>query len=396
MYKTRTFYHELTTVVSIPAVVFSAQDITEMDATLHADISRAYFIGTMLAAMIYGCHACLFARTLTYYLKSSRLEGRSWKLSTYFCILFLLATSGLALQLQWTLVVFIDNFDYVGGPFAFLQNRIHDPINYAVTVVYLALNWFTDGILLWRFYTLFEKRWCALLPSVVVLLALIVVGLTFLSDLTSLSINLWTDAPTAPGIAYMSLSLGINVFFTLLIVVRLLYIYKHMHMPLGRSYRQLYMTLLWSCIKSVSFSSILAFLGVVSIGIETKWQAVLLPMLGQMLAIPPLFFAVQVIKAREQPDVQHKTFVLASKDIEDVVSQLVDTTTSGASLDDLPKTNLFSGDKTPSLQHPEKSYSRRISTSRYSGLCFPLPYAKPSEHYSDMRLHRDMRPPVMP
>lgn len=78
-----------------------------------------------------GMSISTYLRTLRYQIRPSMPK---W-LMAYITILFLLATAGVVLQIEWNMTVFIDNRNYPGGPFTYLQDKIRSPLNISMTGV---------------------------------------------------------------------------------------------------------------------------------------------------------------------------------------------------------------------------------------------------------------------
>lgn len=79
-----------------------------------------------------GAHVALFCR----YLRSFYMQKhRSTFLFLYTILLFSFATIAIALQIWWTLVAFIDNRYYPGGPQKFLLDKYNSAPNRALTMM---------------------------------------------------------------------------------------------------------------------------------------------------------------------------------------------------------------------------------------------------------------------
>ncbi|TCD68760.1 hypothetical protein EIP91_009906 [Steccherinum ochraceum] len=130
----------------------------------------------------------------------------------------------------------------------------------------------------------------------VMLLALITTGCTFVPQIASLGSNLWTDISTAPGIAYLTLSLSINTILTFLIVGRILYIGRRLRC-FGPRYGQ-YTSVVALIIESAALYTFWALISVIACGVNSPLQFALLPALGQVQAIPPLLILTRVASGR--------------------------------------------------------------------------------------------------
>ncbi|KAI0777792.1 hypothetical protein BD413DRAFT_441825, partial [Trametes elegans] len=219
-------------------------------------------------------------------------------LIAYICVLFLLATTGLCLQTWISHDAFIAHRTYPGGPFAYLTTQAHRPINLAMTMLYIVLNWFADGMLLYRFYVLFRCSYYVLVGCVTTMLTLIVVGSAFLDDIGKLGTNLWTNAETAPSLAYLSLSLSINVLLTVPIVWRIITVRREIASVLGKRQAEIYTSIVAMLIESASLYTITALVSIIACAAQSPLQNAILPMLGQLQAIPPLLITLRVMEGR--------------------------------------------------------------------------------------------------
>lgn len=108
----------------------------------------------------------------------------------------------------------------------------------------------------------------------------------FFPNIASLGINLWANSPSlAPGIAYMALSLSINTILTLLIIIRLLQLRRVLFRTIGSSYSQTYTSLVALLVESAALYTIVALMTVITCGVGSPIQYVLLPMLGQLQVV---------------------------------------------------------------------------------------------------------------
>ncbi|THH32554.1 hypothetical protein EUX98_g1618 [Antrodiella citrinella] len=314
------------------------------------------FLGMFFSACIYGIHVALFIACLRPVLKRGRWLG------AYVAILFTLATTGIALQVYWHAVAFIDHRNDPGGPYEFLKQNVMHPVNIALTVIYLLLNWFSDGIVLYRFYVIYSVIGAhgvfTTIASVIMLLALVVTGSVFTPSIASLGSNLWTDISTAPGIAYLTLSLCINTVLTLLIVGRIIYIGRHLR-QLGTLQNTQYTSIITLLVESAALYTFWALISVIACGVSSPVQFALLPALGQLQAIPPLLILTRVANGRA-----------LTRDTYSTVSTATKVRFSTNCVDTLP---------------PYRTRSSFSSTSKVS------PYLKPIDTtYSPLRSCRDL------
>ncbi|KAI9063522.1 hypothetical protein FKP32DRAFT_1571673 [Trametes sanguinea] len=216
----------------------------------------------------------------------------------YGCALFGLTTVALCLQTWINHDAFVMHLAFPGGPIEYLTQNARSPANLAMTFLFIVLNWLADGMLLYRCYVLFDYAKLALVGCCLSQLALVVVGCVFLKDISMLSINLWVDVKTAPSLAYLSCSLIINAGLTLVIIIRLIYVRSRISGVLGSRHTRVYYTLVAILIESAAPYTIVAFIAIIACAKRSPLQIAMLPMLGQLQAIPPLLIAFRVMEGR--------------------------------------------------------------------------------------------------
>ncbi|KAI0646408.1 hypothetical protein C8Q79DRAFT_667831 [Trametes meyenii] len=257
--------------------------------SLGTTFGTANLAGVVLSTVTYGVHLTLFLSLVRLYMshnrttaKQVRISRRDWRLLLYICTLFVLTTTGLCLQTWVNHDAFIVHEDFTGGPLAYLAAHAHQPINTAMTMIYIVLNWLADGLLLYRAYVLFKFSKIAVVGCVITMLALVGVGIAFLRDIGRLDFTLWTNARTAPSLAYLSLSFSVNVVLTLMIVLRLLVARREIKDTLGSRHASIYTSVMAMVIESASLYTVVVLLSIVACAARSPLQNAVLPMLGQL------------------------------------------------------------------------------------------------------------------
>ncbi|KAL6303224.1 hypothetical protein BKA93DRAFT_344713 [Sparassis latifolia] len=265
-------------------------------STLELQLERANFIGTALSAVAYGTHITLFVMTLRYYLRP--IGRRDWLSLAYSVLLLSLATAGLALELQWDIVVFIDHGNCPGGPFTFLSQDSGNPTNVAMTSIFIVMNWLVDALLLYRICSIFCHKWSAWFLSILLLVALIAVGCAFLPDLAALGLDLRAHVRNPRCVAFLALSLSLNVIISCVILIRVLYLYH----GIWNSFTgpTTCTSLVAVLTTSETVYSILTVAVIIVLAVDSPVQAAFLPILGQLQAIPPVITILRLVKRRHQ------------------------------------------------------------------------------------------------
>ncbi|KAJ8488033.1 hypothetical protein ONZ51_g3825 [Trametes cubensis] len=267
-----------------------------------ASVGTANMAGVVLSTLTYGSHLTLFLSLIRTYFRSKKsdiLTRRDWRLLVYICTMFMLATTGLCLQTWINHDAFLVHRDFPGGPLVYLSQRASQPVNLAVTLTYVALNWLADGMLVRMSPTshlLYSK--IVVLSCVLTIVSLIVTGSVFLKDTETLSVHLWTDTIAIPSLAYLTLSFLANVVLTLVIVTRLMLLRRRIVRTLGATHTCAYTSVATMLIESASLYSVVAAICIFACALQSPLQNALLPMLGQLQGIPPLLIAIRVMDGR--------------------------------------------------------------------------------------------------
>ncbi|KAI0360561.1 hypothetical protein OH77DRAFT_1517031 [Trametes cingulata] len=269
-------------------------------------VGTANLVGVLLSTITFGAHLTLFMHLVVIYIhdcararrKRDTMRKQDWQLLVYICMLFVLSSVGLCLQTWVNHDAFILHQSFPGGPFAYLRQQARSPVNLAMTMIYIVLNWFADGMLLYRTCVLFKFSRIILAICAVALLALLAVGSAFLQDIGMLGLNVWTSSQTAPPLAYLSLSFSINLVLTLVIVLRLLHVRRELIPALGSRHTRVYTSIVAMLVESASLYTIVTLLSIIACALRKPLQNALLPMLGQLQAIPPLLITLRVKTGR--------------------------------------------------------------------------------------------------
>ncbi|KAI0635286.1 hypothetical protein C8Q77DRAFT_1054567 [Trametes polyzona] len=251
-----------------------------------------------------GVHIALFVQLNRIYYHHAgdkqlhQLTRRDWRLLAYTYVLFLLATAGMCLQTWVNHDAFVVHAGDPGGPLVYLSRETRHPAHVAAVMLYIVLNWFTDGMLLYRSWVLSRYSRYMLVGCCAVMLTLFGVGGTFVHTVAVSGMNLWTHGGTASCVAYLSLSFAINFVLTFWIVFRLLSVRREIARTLGLRYARVYTSLAAMLVESASLYTVVTLLSIITCVREVSAQNALLPLLGQLQAIPPLLIIVRVMEGR--------------------------------------------------------------------------------------------------
>ncbi|KAI0827042.1 hypothetical protein BC628DRAFT_193981 [Trametes gibbosa] len=276
-----------------------------MSESVAFSVGTANMVGVILSNMTFGFHLALLVQVNRIYhsrirsLSDCRLTTRDWRLLAYVYVLFLLATTGLCLQTWVNHDAFVVHSSYYpGGSLGYLAQQTQHPVHTAMITIYIALNWIADGMVLYRMYVLFMYSRYVMAACIITMLTLIGVGSAFIRTVQVSGLNLWTNYRIAPCVAYLALSFFINFVLTFVIVARLLWIRRQMCRSIGSRHTRIYISIAAMLVESAALYTIVTLVSIVACATRNPIENALLPMLGQLQAIPPLLIIVRVMEGR--------------------------------------------------------------------------------------------------
>ncbi|KAI5119328.1 hypothetical protein M0805_000558 [Coniferiporia weirii] len=266
---------------------------------------RSNFAGVVLSSVAYGVHLTLYFFVLHHLIKyptSRSASGAkakvSWGLVAYITWNFILGTFGIAGEARFNQLTFIDARNYPGGPNAFVAAQYGDVVNIFATAAYVVLNWFADGLVIYRFWLIYNFNYYVALIPCLLLLGSFTMGVILLFQLTQPDANLWSTTAVNFGIPYWSISAGLNVLVTSLIVARLFLIRARTRAVLSTHHARTYTSVAAMLVESAALYSATALLFVVTYAKNSQVQNLVLPVLGQVQAVSPLLIMWRVARGQ--------------------------------------------------------------------------------------------------
>ncbi|EIW81725.1 hypothetical protein CONPUDRAFT_72131 [Coniophora puteana RWD-64-598 SS2] len=281
------------------------QSWAPIDAT-SADVwgERALLDGSLLGSVAYGClftqgvHLTLFALCFNMLLSTRRKTTGDWFHLVYICVVFVLGTIGNALTSRWSEMGFIDNVNFPGGPNKFSEAENTNWVLVTSESVYVVNLWLADGLLLYRFFTIWRRNvYVTIIP---VLAFCATVGesrfhpsfLTTANDMIVLGCLLINELPKPYPpypleftiqlpVAFWSLSIAFNVLLTLAIIGRLLYMRWRIRSTAASVVLTPYVSISAMLIESAAVYTITGLVLVIGLGLVNNIQLLAQQVLGQ-------------------------------------------------------------------------------------------------------------------
>ncbi|EJD46575.1 hypothetical protein AURDEDRAFT_136854 [Auricularia subglabra TFB-10046 SS5] len=255
---------------------------------------RSYLDGIFIGAVAYGVHATLFFITLKLLWARPRTTWKDYIWISYIVVLFTISSIGNGTQLKFTQMIYIDNREYPGGPAAYFVDGSTDFMAVFCNSVYILNTWLQDGLLMYRFWIIFGRGYLILAFPALVFLATIALAIVLIVMLSRPGMTIWSAVNVQLITAYWSISVAFNILLTIAIVSRLLL----MRYKIGRTNKALaigpYVSVSAMLIESAFLYSICGLIFLVSFGVGSPVQNLVLPTLAQVESIAPLLIIMRV------------------------------------------------------------------------------------------------------
>lgn len=123
-------------------------------------------------------------------------------------------------------------------------------------------------------------------------------GVILLFQLTQPFANLWSTTSTNFAIPYWSISIGLNVLVTTMIVGRLYFIRRRTRAVLSNTHSRTYTSIASMLIESAALYTCTALVFLVTYARASNVQNLVLPLLGQVQAVAPLLIMWRVARGQ--------------------------------------------------------------------------------------------------
>ncbi|KAF8502521.1 hypothetical protein JB92DRAFT_3145924 [Gautieria morchelliformis] len=260
-------------------------------------IERAFFVEMSFEAVLYGFTLCLYIMTVNNLVKKENLRS-SWKLVTFLSVQQIAVLLGVAGNINLAMLAFIDNRNIPGGPAVYQQEFSNRPFAFAALAGYTISTWMQDVLLLYRFLVIWHGYYLLFVFPFMIFLTSIAFSLLLLIQ-TGQRAGLISNLNKIPvPIIFFSLSVGLNVVLTTLIVGRLLAYRRRLDRSLGYQHTRPYVTIMAIVIESAALYTCVGIAQVVSLRLDPAIATGIQGMYGMMTALAPHLIAFRVSQGR--------------------------------------------------------------------------------------------------
>ncbi|GJJ11140.1 hypothetical protein Clacol_005371 [Clathrus columnatus] len=261
---------------------------------------RLLLNGNVIGAVAYGVHATLYFLCLSLFWSSRKRDPRtSWIFGTYITINFILGSIGNAANIVENQYAFIDDRGFPGGPLAISFASYAIPINIAGFVAYVVNAWLQDGLLLYRFFIIFDHNyWIALIPGGLYIVSIIMSSL-MLAQITNPNAGFFSRTSINFALTFWSISIGTTLLLTALIVSRLMYMkYQVRKAFVNKQTKTPYLSISATLVESAFLYSVVGLIFIITFVRNSPVETLFLPLLGQVQSIAPLLILLRVAQQR--------------------------------------------------------------------------------------------------
>lgn len=265
---------------------------------------KANLAGVFIGAIFYGIVIVLFFQCMGSLFSTvyRTREGIRWGLVAYTSTMFSFVTIFTAMNLDIQSVSYIDNRAFPGtdqippGPLGYQYLVYSKAISIVPNLMFLLNNWLADSLLLYRCYVIYARRpWVIAFPCIAYL-ASVAMGIMFIYQTSQPNSSLWTTIAINFGLPYFSISLGLNILLTLMIVTRLIMHSRNIRKALGAPAGAggLYKTIITVLVESSALYAVNSLLFVAPWGASSHVADIFLPILAETQVIAPFLIIRRV------------------------------------------------------------------------------------------------------
>lgn len=267
---------------------------------------KTNYAGYIIGSIIYGLVVVQFFRCMDVFFGSAKKRsGSDWAILAYVGALFTFGTVYTATNLNLQSVSYVNNRNFPGnddfppGPLGYQWSIHASGLSIVPNLMFMLSSWLADGLLIYRCFFIYSMNYAIIVLPCLVLLGSFSAGLwfTFQTTLTNGAWNFFSYPGTRIGLPYFTVSAGLNVILSVMILVRLVLYSKSDQNATTTPARTrgLWSTLLATCIESGSLYAISSLLFIIPWGAKSYVANIFLPVLAQTQVIVPLLIVLQAI-----------------------------------------------------------------------------------------------------
>ncbi|KAJ7198556.1 hypothetical protein GGX14DRAFT_401918 [Mycena pura] len=238
------------------------------------DYERNFMAGDVVVGTGYGAQLMLYVSCALFLWKRRKQTPQSMFLLAYMSFMLLIESLFIAVQARTVQMIYIENRNYPGGPWAFFLASQTAGINVTFYATLFLLTFLSDILVLWRCWVIWAASgqttlaWIVITFPGICLLASFVLGTLWTLQSSQPNLSLYSKLPMAYGISYYAISLSTNIILTLLIIGRLAVHRRTLLKNLPEDLAGHYISLATIIVESAALYSVFAALFLVTYAIN--------------------------------------------------------------------------------------------------------------------------------
>jgi len=264
---------------------------------------KTNFAGFLIGAIFYGIVIVLFFQCMGALFSSTyrAKTATKWSFVAFVSIMFSFVTIYTAMDLNLQSISYIDNREFPGnsdlppGPLGY-QFLIHaNVLSIVPNFMFILCSWMANGLLIYRCYELYDNNHLVIAFPCFALLASFSTGIWFIHE-TARPGGTWTLLPSKIGTPYFSITAGLNVILTLLILSRLFLHGRNVRSAMGGQAKisSFFKAALAMIIESSALYAINSLLFVIPRGGGSYVANIFLPILAQTQVIASFLIILRI------------------------------------------------------------------------------------------------------
>ncbi|KZT70997.1 hypothetical protein DAEQUDRAFT_645787, partial [Daedalea quercina L-15889] len=257
-------------------------------------LEKSLFAGQHIASMGFGAHTLVFFTTIYYILKQRNGKKPRWL--EYVTAIFVSSLVYVVCSIYQEEIVYINQRDYPGGPFAWITQReggTANIIGQSGGIICLAL---TDALLLCRCFAVWGHQWSVIVFPFLMYLASL--GALFTAQLAQPDQGWWGHSIQNFSRPYFLIVLSFNIITSALLVARLLYMRRLIIRVIGPEHARVYTAAATIVIESALPLGLYCLVLAVIYSIQNYAENLLIVALVQLEAMASETIILRVVRGR--------------------------------------------------------------------------------------------------
>ncbi|KAI0042029.1 hypothetical protein FA95DRAFT_1610537 [Auriscalpium vulgare] len=256
---------------------------------------NSYYIGNNFNTILYGVQLVLYVMTMQRLVRTTRKSTADKFFIFHSTATLILITIYVAVESVFGEEMWIVNRDFPGGQGAYLATFAAVWYQTMGTTASVALNLLSDGLLIYRCYIVWSDFRVLIFPGILYLATLGVVELWASGAPHS---DFFAGLAAHLGLAYYSLSIGLNVVVTSIICGRLLWYARTAKHYLGADVSGAYFSVAALIVESALPYSMAGIAFLVSYGLNSEISILFLSIYVMFTAVSPQMLVLRVVDGR--------------------------------------------------------------------------------------------------